>query len=144
MDERQIWLEDNDDECLLCVLILVGLTITGLTTGHEIASFQTLYDDELEVEKVHDNDEFDEVQLEEHELEAIEQHEHDEHKVDIEVEVMLLLINATDETEAEHTDTVDEDDGDEVTEMYEMVVEMMIKVQDEEVDMSYQLLQTLY
>lgn len=125
-------------------MILVGLTITGLTIGFEITSFQTLYDDELEVEKAHDNEEFDEVQLDEHELEVIEQHEHDEHKVDIEVEVMLLLINATDEIEAEHTDTVDEDDGDEVTEMYEMVVEMMIKVQDEEVDMLHQLLQTLY
>lgn len=125
-------------------MILVGLTITGLTIGLETVSCQTLYDDELEVEKVHDNEEFDEVQLEEHELEAIEQHEHDEHKVDIEAEVMLLLINATDETEAEHIDMVEVEDGDEVTEMYEMVVEMMTKVHDEEVDMLHQLLQTLY
>ena len=50
------------------------------------------------------------------------------------VEVMLEQHNLIDEIEAEHIDGDDEVDGDEVTEVYEIVVEMMINEREVEVD----------
>lgn len=51
------------------------------------------------------------------------------------VEVIHEQHNLIDETEAEHIDGDDEVDGDEVTEVYEMIVEMMINEREVEVDM---------
>ena len=47
--------------------------------------------------------------------------------------------NFVDETEVEHIDGDEVDDGDEVIVVFEMVVEMMINEQDDEVDMYYHL-----
>lgn len=51
------------------------------------------------------------------------------------VEVIHEKHNLIDETEAEHIDGDDEVDGDEVTEVYEIIVEMMINEREVEVDM---------
>ena len=81
-----------------------------------------------------EHDDNDEVQHEEQEHDHTEQHEHDELKHEDEVVEMLELINSTDEVVVEHTDIEVEVDGDEETEVYEMVAEMMINEDEDEVD----------
>lgn len=83
---------------------------------------------------MHEQDDNDEVQHEEQEHDHTEQHEQDELKHEDEVVEMLELINSTDEVVVEHTDIEVEVDGDEETEVYEMVVEMTINEDEEEVD----------
>ncbi len=57
---------------------------------------------------------------------------------------MYEQINSTEETEVEHTDDDEDEDGMDETEVYEMVVEMMTNEQDEEVDTLSAQLQTEY
>ena len=77
-----------------------------------------MYDDERQVE---------------HEHEVSELLERVEARLDIELHEINEQINLTDETEVELIDMVDEDDGDEVIHLYEMVVEMMISEDEDEV-----------
>lgn len=80
-------------------------------------------------------DEPDEELLDELELEVIELPELEVLRPEDEAEVMLELINLTDEMVAELIDTVDDDDGDDEIEVNEMVVPMMINEVEDEVDM---------
>ena len=84
---------------------------------------------------MHEHDDNDEVQHEEQEHDHTEQHEQDELKHEDEVVEMLEAINLTDEMVVELMDTEVDEDGGEVTEVYEMVVEMMINEDDDEADM---------
>ena len=82
-----------------------------------------------------EHDELDDEKLDELVLEAIEQLELEELKQEDEVEGIHELINSMEVMEAELTDIEVDDDGDEVMEVSEIVVEMMINEDDEEVDM---------
>ena len=83
---------------------------------------------------MHEQDDNDEVQHDEQEHDHTEQQEQDELKHEDEVVEMLELINSTDEVVVEHTDIEVEVDGDEETEVYEMVVEMTTNEDEDEVD----------
>lgn len=82
-----------------------------------------------------EHDEYDEELHDEQEHEVSEQHEHEELRLDIEVEVINEHINLAEVMEAELMDMDEVDDGGEVTEVYEIVVLMMINEDEEEVDM---------
>lgn len=89
---------------------------------------EVLVDEKIQVNEVYD----DERQVE-HEHEVSELLERVEARLDIELHEINEQINLTDETEVELIDMVDEDDGDEVIHLYEMVVEMMISEDEDEV-----------
>ena len=82
-----------------------------------------------------EQDEYDEGLLEEQEHEVMELLELEELRLDIEVEVINEHINLAEVMEVELMDMDEVDDGGEVTEVYEIVVQMMINEDDEEVDM---------
>lgn len=84
---------------------------------------------------MHEQDDNDEVQHDEQDHDHTEQHEQGELKHEDEVVEMHEAINSTDEMVVEHTDIEVEVDGDEETEVYEMVVEMMTNEDEDEVDM---------
>ena len=67
--------------------------------------------------------------------ETMEQLEDDELRLEEVVDEMPELINSMDEMEVKHTDNDDEDDGGDETEVYEIIVVMMIRMDEEEVDM---------
>jgi hypothetical protein len=57
----------------------------------------------------------------------------EELKLEDEVEVILVVNNSDEEDEAEHIDSVEVDDGDEVMALDETVLEMMTLKQEDEV-----------
>ena len=91
--------------------------------------------------------ELEELDDEKHEglvLEVMERLGHDEHRLEDEVDEMLVLINSTDETDEVLMVMVDEVDGGDEMVVNEMVVQMMIKEVEEEVVMFFLLLRIGY
>lgn len=113
---------------------LVEYLLVTLQLPQMIVLELQLYDEVL-VETALELDELDDEKLDELVREVFEPLVDDEHRRLIEVDEMFDEHNFVDETEAEHIDTVVDDDGDEEMEVGEIVVRMMINEVGDEVDM---------